>query len=41
MLADKKLVVNNTLKEIKVSTAVRESMARKASVATNEVRETR
>ena len=37
-LNDLKKVVNNIQKEINDSTAVRESMARKASVATNEVR---
>ena len=40
-LTELKKVVNNVQKEIKDSTAVRESMARKASVAASEVRETR
>ena len=38
ILFNLKKEVNSTQKEIKDSTAVRESMARKASVATNEVR---
>lgn len=40
-LTELKKVVSNVQKEIKDSTAVRESMARKASVAASEVRETR
>lgn len=39
-LTELKKVVNTINKEIKDSTAVRESMARKASVANTEVRET-
>lgn len=39
-LTELKKIVNNINKEIKDSTAVRESMARKASVANTEVRET-
>lgn len=40
-LTELKRMVNNIQKEIKDSTGVRESMARKASTATAEVRETR
>jgi hypothetical protein len=40
-LTELKRMVNTKQKEIKDSTAVRESMARKASVANGEVRETR
>lgn len=40
-LTELKKIVNNLQKEIKDSTGTRESMARKASSATTEVRETR